>query len=97
MLKLDNWLRPKAPNIGLIPRLSELTSPQHAIESSHIACTSEPIGEVYVADDPKGKGKPLLGSAMVCTLTLEENSCVPEGARPHMSEATFKALFKPPI
>lgn len=83
--------------MGLIPRLCELTSPQHAMESSHIACTSAPIGAVYAADDPKGKGRPPFGSESVCTLTLDVNSWLPDGARPHISDATFSALFRPPM
>ena len=36
-LYAKSWLSPRALKTGLIPRLSELTSPAQATESSHIA------------------------------------------------------------
>lgn len=92
-----SWLSPRALKRGLMPRLSELTSPAHATESSHMAWMSAPKGELAALVAPKGKGSPPLGSAKVCTLKLGEYSLVPMGPRSQREDATERALLRPPM
>ena len=63
--------------MGLIPRLSELTNPEHATESSHIACMSVPRMPVLTPEEALVNGNPPLGSTKVWTLYPEEYPRVP--------------------